>query len=110
MGGDRRADALPVAIDEIEDPRGRACRMHDFREDISGERRNLGRLQHHGAAAGERRRDLAQNLAQRPVPGRDEAADADRLLDQKRGPPLFLKGIIFQRGDGDGQMAAPIGT
>ena len=50
-----------VAIDEIEDPRGRACRMHDFREDISGERRNLGRLQHHGAAAGERRRDLAQN-------------------------------------------------
>ena len=42
----------------------------------------LGGFQHHGAARGERRRHLGGDLVHRPVPRRDQRANADRLLHQ----------------------------
>ena len=48
-------------------------------------RRELARLQDHGAAGGERGRDLAGDLVQRPVPRRDHADDADGFAQHHRG-------------------------
>ena len=44
------------------------------------------RLDHDGAAGGERRRDLARDHRAREVPRRDRRADADRLLDHDEAP------------------------
>ena len=76
---DRRADRRAVAVDEVEHARRHAGLVQDLGEDDRVERRDLGRLQHHRAAGGERRRDLAGDLVDRPVPRRDHADDADRL-------------------------------
>ena len=40
--------------------------------------------------------DLAGDLVDRPVPRRDQAADADRLLDDERGAVLFLELEVLQ--------------
>ena len=56
------------------------------------------RLQHHGAAGGERRRDLAGDLVDRPVPRRDEAADADRLAHDRGRAADLLELEILQHG------------
>ncbi len=45
-----------------------------------GVRGQLARLQHERVAGGERRGDLPRGLQQRVVPGRDQGADADRLV------------------------------
>ena len=74
MAGDRLADRRPVAIDQVEHALRHAGLMHHLGEDERAHRRDLARLQHHGAARGERRRDLADDLVERPVPGRDQAA------------------------------------
>ena len=73
------ADRRPVAVDQVEHARRHAGLMQHLGEEDGVQRRDLGRLQHHRAAGGERRRDLAGDLVHRPVPRRDEAADADRL-------------------------------
>jgi hypothetical protein len=57
--------------------------MKNLCEKVGGERRNLTRLEDHGATGRKRRRYLADNLVHRPVPGCDKTADADRLLSQE---------------------------
>ena len=60
---------------------GRNARLLRERRDRErGERRLLGRLQHHRAAGRERRRRLARRHRRREVPGRDPRRHADRLL------------------------------
>ena len=44
-------------------------------------RRQLARLEHEGVAGGQAGRDLPAGLEQRVVPGRDQPADAERLVD-----------------------------
>src|ERR1019366_2154401 len=59
-------------------------------EDLAREGRDLGWLEHDRAASRQRRRDLAGDLVERPVPGGNETADAYRLLDdQRRAATLF---------------------
>ena len=69
-----------VAIDEVEHARRHAGFVHHFGEQHRVHRRDFGRLQHHGAAGGQRGRHLAGDLVDRPVPRRDHADDADRLV------------------------------
>ena len=68
------------------------------------ERRDLGRLQHHRAAGGQRREHLARDLVDRPVPRRDQAAHADRLLDDQRRAVLLLEREVLQHLDGRRQV------
>ena len=69
----------PYAGDEVEDAGRQADLVDGVGEDERAQRRDLARLQHDGAAGGERRRDLRGDLVQRVVPRRDRADDADRL-------------------------------
>ena len=50
----------------------------DVGEEERGERRRLGRLEHDGVAAGQRRRDLPREHQQREVPGDDLRGHAER--------------------------------
>jgi hypothetical protein len=72
MRGHRGAHRRAVAVDEVEHARRHAGVVQHLGEDERVQRRDLARLQHHGAAGGERRRHLAGDLVQRPVPRRDQ--------------------------------------
>ena len=52
-----------------------------------------------------RRNDLAGDLVDRPVPGGDQAADTDRLLDDAGRAAIFLELEVLQDGDGGLQVA-----
>ena len=54
---------------------------------------DLGRLQHHGATGGDCRGDLAGDLVERPVPGRDHSDDAGRFLDEQEVLVLIHQGL-----------------
>ena len=54
------------------------------------------RLEHHGATGGERRGDLAGDLVERPVPGRDHAYDPGRLLHEQKVLVLLLELVVTQ--------------
>ena len=84
MRRERLADRRAVAVDHVVDAGRNARFVHDLAEEHARHRRDFARLQHHGAAGGERRADLAGDLVHRPVPRRDEAADADRLAGDQR--------------------------
>ena len=105
MGGQCGADARPVTVDEVEHAGGNACGVEDLGHDGGGERCHLGGLEHHGAAGGQRRGDLAHDLVERPVPRRDEAADADRLLDDAVSAAVLAEGEAGQLGGGGHQVA-----
>ena len=96
MGGHRLADRRAVAVDQVEDARRHARLVQHFGEEDGVHRRDLARLEHHGAAGGERRRDLADDLVDRPVPRRDQAADADRLARDQRAALKLLELVILQ--------------
>ena len=85
VGRHHGANARAVAVDEVEHAFRYAGLVQDFGKDHRVERRDFRRLQHHGAACGQRGRHFAGDLVQRPVPGRDECADANRLFAQKGG-------------------------
>ena len=78
-------DARPVAhdgtrpVDEVEYAGRTTGIVHHLGEQQGAQGRQFAGLQHHRAARRERRTDLGCDLVERPVPGRDEAADADRL-------------------------------
>ena len=91
MRRDRLADHAALARHHVEHPGGQADLSGRLGEDEGAERRQLGRLEHHRAAGGERRRDLADHLVQRVVPRRDAADDADRLLHDQRVAELSLR-------------------
>ena len=107
MAGERRADARTIALDEIEHA-GRHIRgMHDLGENMGGERRNFGGLEHHGAAGRERGEHLDGDLVHRPVPRRDQTADADGLFHDHRRAARLLEAEILQHFDGGVQMRGP---
>ena len=99
VAGDRLPDGRPVSVDEVENALGDAGLVENLRENDGVERRDLAGLQHHRAARRQGRRDLAGDLIERPVPGRDQADDADRLLDDQRAALGALELEILQRLD-----------
>ena len=48
--------------------------------DNTGERRDFGRLQHHGAAGCESGRNFAYDLVDRPIPRRDHADHTNAFM------------------------------
>ena len=86
---------------QVEHAGGQADLVDDLGEDERVERRHLARLEHDGAAGGERGADLADDLVERVVPRRDRADDADRLLDDEGvADLLFELERVEQRGEG----------
>ena len=77
--GDGLADHRADAGDEVEHAGRQPDVVDDLGEDERVERRDLARLEHDGAAGGQRVGDLGRDLVQRVVPRRDAADDADRL-------------------------------
>ena len=88
--------ALPTRLaapeDDIDDAFGKDV-GDELGELQHGERRLLGRLDHDGVAAGERRRQLPGRHHQRIVPRRDRGDDADRIApDHRRVARQILAG------------------
>src|SRR5262249_46047467 len=81
--GQRDTDAWTVALNEVEHTRRYAGFIHHFGKDHRIQRRDLGRLENHRAAGGDRRRDLRGDLVEWPVPRRDQRTDADRFVDDE---------------------------
>ena len=100
----RRADHGPFALDQVEYARGQVGRMNDFGEYLTGKRGNLRRLEHDGAPCGYSRGDLGADLVDRPVPGRNQPADADGFHDDSCGTPVFREAEIPESRDGRLEM------
>ena len=79
MAGQLAADARPIAVDQIEHTGGQTGIVAELGKDHRVERRFLGRFQHAGAARQQRRDHLQRQLVHRPVPGGDQADNANRL-------------------------------
>ncbi len=101
----RLAHRRAVAIDEIEHAGGNARFVHDLGEQIAAHGRDFAGLQHHRAPGGQRGRDFAGDLVDRPVPRRDQSAHADRLANDFRRAACFLEIVILQDTHGLAQMA-----
>src|SRR5690606_40241981 len=100
------ADIGPGTVDHVVHALGRARRFHDLGKDDAADRWELGGLQQHGAGGGDGRGHLADYLVERPVPWRDEGADADWLLHHHGGAALYGELVIFQCLDGGFQVRA----
>ena len=74
-----------------------SCRISPRRS--ARERSLFGHLQHHGAARGQRRRELPGRHQQREVPGNDLAHDADRLR-PRIGVVLHARRVEHRERDG----------
>ena len=86
----------PSPFTRLKTPAGTPASCRISATTSRAERRHLARLQHHRAAGGERRRDLAHDLVHRPVPRRDEAADADRLAHDARRAFVLDEAVVLQ--------------
>ena len=98
--------ARPVAVNEVEDPRGRADvaggAVEDLREEVRRERRDLleglSTTVHPARSAGD---DLQRHLVHGPVPRRDQRADAHGLVEdaiaRRAGPPARARIRIPRR-------------
>ena len=73
----------PSPLTRLNTPGRKADLVHDLGEDERVDRRDLRRLEHHGAAGRERVGDLRADLVQRVVPRRDATDDADGLADDE---------------------------
>ena len=69
------------AEDEVADAGGQAGLLEQPHQDDAGVRRQLARLEHERVAGREAGRDLPGGLEERVVPGRDQRADPERLVD-----------------------------
>ena len=85
------ADGRPVAIDQVEDPGRETGLFHHFGEQHRGHRRDFGRFEDHRATDPDRRHHFQGDLVHRPVPRRDQAAHANRLVDQ-----IFIRCVVAQ--------------
>src|SRR3569623_1037214 len=103
----RRADARPVAIDQVEYAGRHACRVEVLGEDRGAGRRFLGRLEDHRVARRQRRRDLGADLVERPVPRRDHRHHAERLVHHPRLADALLEGEVLQRLQRADEVAEP---
>ncbi len=74
---DDRGARVASARDDVDDAGWQACIADHFGELHCRQRRRLRRLQHHGVAAGERRRDLPGRHEQRKIPRDDLASHAE---------------------------------
>ena len=75
---DERAARVARAGDDVDDARRQVGLPADVGEQQRGERRGLGRLEHHGVARRERRRDLPRQHEHREVPRDHLGGDAER--------------------------------
>ena len=80
VAGQRVTDGSARAMDHIEHAFGETGFLDHFSEELSRKRRHLAWLQNHSAARNQRWTDLAHDLVNRPVPRRDQHANADRLM------------------------------
>ena len=81
---------MPDSVDQIEYAGGRLRFLHNFRKEQRAQRRKLTRLYNHGASRGDRRSNFDRQLIHGPVPGRDKAANSNRLIgDQSVGNPAL---------------------
>ena len=87
----------PSPVTRLKTPGGRPTSLEDLGQREGRQRRDLRRLEHDGAAGGERRGDLGDDLVQRVVPRRDRADDADRLLDDEGVGDLLLEGVAREQ-------------
>ena len=93
----RLADDRARAGDQVEHAGRQADLVDDLGEDERVERGDLARLEHDGAAGGQRGRDLADDLVERVVPRRDAADDADRLAHDQGVADLLLVRVVRRR-------------
>ena len=106
---------LPKPGTTLSTPAGNPGLERQLADPQRGERRELGRLQHHGASAGQRRRDFPHADHQREIPGNDGADHAYRFahrvgerIDPRRNDlPVDLvrpAGVVSQRVEHGGQV------
>ena len=76
---DRLADHRAAAHHQVEHALGHARALEDVGERPGAAGHQVGGLEDHGVAVGERRRDLPGRDREREVPGRDQADHAERL-------------------------------
>ena len=88
-----RRSPTPRPMTRLNTPAGRPARDDDVGQGAGGARHEIGRLEHHAIAVGERRGDLPGRDRDREVPRRDQRDDADRLardLDLDAGPDVAV--------------------
>ena len=73
------ADHRALAHHEVQHALGQPVAMEDFDDRPRAARHEVGRLEHHGVAVAERRRDLPGRDGDREVPRRDDADNANRF-------------------------------
>ena len=83
----RLADHRAAPHDQVEDALRHAALLQDVGERPGGARHQVGGLEHHGVAVGERRRDLPGRDREREVPGRDQPDHAERLAVMSTSTP-----------------------
>ena len=79
--GEQRARVGPGAQHQVAHARGQAGLLEEPHQVDARVRGELARLEHEGVAGGQAGRDLPRRLEQRVVPRGDQAADAERLVD-----------------------------
>src|SRR5690606_35825536 len=117
----RRADLARTAGDNVEYAGGHPGFLGQHGQRQRGQRRLLGRLDHHGAAGRQRRPDLAGDHGGGEVPGRDGGGDPDGLLQHHQAlaalgalqdvavDALGFFGEPFQERRGVGDLAGRFG-
>ena len=79
--GEQRARLRPGTEDQVADAGRQPGLLEQAHQVDARVRCQLARLEHEGVTGRQARRDLPAGLQQRVVPGRDQAADAERLVD-----------------------------
>ena len=74
----QRGACTTIAVHKVHHARRQVCLLKNLRQLHRRQRRCLGRLEHHGVAAGQRRRDLPGRHQQREVPRDHLARHAER--------------------------------
>jgi hypothetical protein len=88
------ADLRGRADDDVQPPRRQAGLGGELREEERRERSLRGRLEHHGAAGGERWRELVGDEVEREVERADRRDDADRDAEREcELPGAGLRGV-----------------
>src|SRR5690606_21081926 len=103
--GHGRTHGGAITIDQVEYPGRYAGFIQHFGQQQGRQRCHFGRLQHHGATGGQGRSNLAGQLVDRPVPGGDQPAHADWLLDHQGVTDALFEFEFLQRLQGGGEMA-----
>ena len=95
VAAERGADGRAVAVDEIEGAWREAGLVDELGEEEARERRHLRRLEHHRVPRQQSGHHLERALVHRPVPRRDQPADADGLVtDEVAGRARRIDGLL----------------